>query len=591
MIKKKKYTIAYILGNMLRDSFRQMPVRFTFCLFIIAAAGAGHGVITLANKYFFESVELAVAGAGVNVIMPLLLLGAAAMGSQLLDSLEWYMASVVEKKTILFRTKAMNIKAASISAVEFENPELFDMMNKAKEGLKNSFDFEFSFILLMLYYPAYFGFMSVLLFSINPYLILVIALVFLPVVVSQILRIKMYRKLEKDIAPVRRKYEYYEKCMKDREFFKETRILGAFKYHKRVYTDTLAVLNKKQWKADKRTGLMELYMKIITLAGYYGVLVLLIILLINGGISAGVFVAVFHSMGSLFFFMERMLYSQIGDASKKLGSVENYFEFMDLPEREGTADKIKRYADIELENVSFSYPKSGVESLTDINLSIKAGSTIAIVGENGAGKSTLIRLISGIYLPTKGSVKYGKTDTANMNPKALFEKISAVFQKYQKYQLSLADNIVISDSRKSHEESVLKASAEKAGVDYQSRTYIDGFDTMLSREFDGVDLSGGQWQRVAIARGYYKDHEVIILDEPTAAIDPIEESRIYEQFAKISSGKTSFIVTHRLGSAKIADRIIVLKNGRVVEDGTHETLINKDGEYAHMYASQAKWYS
>ena len=118
-----------------------------------------------------------------------------------------------------------------------------------------------------------------------------------------------------------------------------------------------------------------------------------------------------------------------------------------------------------------------------------------------------------------------------------------------------------------------------------------GLDTMLSREFDGVDLSGGQWQRVAIARGYYREHKLIILDEPTAAIDPIEESRIYEQFAKISSGKTAFIVTHRLGSAKIADRIIVLKKGRIVEEGSHDELIKNRGEYAHMFESQAKWYN
>lgn len=591
MMKKKKYTVAYMVIKLFKESFKHIRLNFVGSLIATVAAGVFAGLITLANKNFFVSVESTVEGSGNNVIVPLLLLGGAALGSEIMFSLSWYAAETAEKKVLLFRTKQMSKKAANISAAEFENPELFDMMDRAKEGLKNSFDFQYIFIDLLFRQPAYFVFMSILLFSINPYLVLVVAFVFVPVAISQVLRTKMYRKLEHDIAPHRRKYEYYEKCMKDREFFKETRILGAFKFHKRVYTDTLAVLNKKQWKADKRTGLMELYMRIITLAGYYGVLVLLIILLINGGISAGVFVAVFHSMGSLFFFMERILYQDIGGISKSLGSMENYFEFMDLPERKGKVDKIERYADIELKNVSFSYPKSGVESISDINLSINSGSTIAIVGENGAGKSTLIRLISGIYLPTKGSVKYGRTDTADMNPKALFEKISAVFQKYQKYQLSLADNIVISDSGKSHQESVMKVSAEKAGVDYESRTYIDGFDTMLSREFDGVDLSGGQWQRVAIARGYYKDHEVIILDEPTAAIDPIEESRIYEQFAKISSGKTSFIVTHRLGSAKIADRIIVLKNGRVVEDGTHETLINKDGEYAHMYASQAKWYS
>ncbi len=588
---KKKYTIPKILGKLVIESFRYIPVRFSVFLILNVVTGVFAGLITLANKNFFVAVESAVEGSGNSVIVPLLLLGGAALGSEILNSLGWYTGETAERKMILFRTKELNKKAANISAVQFENPELFDMMNKASEGVKNSFDFQIIFSSLFLESSVYFAFMSILLFSINPYLVLVIVFIFVPVVASQVMRSKMYRRLEQDIAPTRRKYEYYEKCMKDREFFKETRILGAFKFHKKIYKDTLSLLNKKQWKADKRTGLMDLYMNIITLAGYYGVLILLIILLINGGISAGVFVAVFHSMGTLFFFMQRMLYEEIGGIAKNLGSIENYFEFMDLPERTGENSTIDTSADIAVQNVCFTYPGCSYESLTDINLNINAGSTIAIVGENGAGKSTLMRLISGIYQPTKGSVKYGGVDTADAEPKALFEKISAVFQKYQRYQLCLADNITLSDTCSEHGADDMVIAANKAGVDYESNTYPQGFDTMLSREFDGVDLSGGQWQRVAIARGYYREHKLIILDEPTAAIDPIEESRIYEQFAEISRGKTAFIVTHRLGSAKIADRIIVLKKGRVVEDGTHEELIKRKGEYAHMFESQARWYN
>ena len=587
---KKKHTILSMLVKMNKEAFRYMPVNYLACLLILAAVGFFAGFVLMINKDFMVAVESAVEGNGNNAVLSLLLLVGVSLFCEVLNAFRWYVGDTAEKKAILFRTKEMNKKAARISAVEFENPELFDMMNKAREGVKKSFAFQLVFADLLFESLTYFIFMSAFLFSINPYLVLVIAFIFLPVAASQIVRARMYRKLEHDIAPARRKYEYYEKCMKDREYFKETRILGAFRFHKKIFTDTLSLLNKKQWQADKRTGYMELYMKVITLVGYYGVLVLLIILLINGGISAGVFVAVFYSMGSLFYFMERTLYWNIDDITNNLGSVENYFEFMDLPERQGKETDIDTLADITVENVCFSYPGNSRESLSDINLCIKPGSTIAIVGENGAGKSTLMRIISGLFLPTKGSVKYGDVDTADAEPRALFEKISAVFQKYQKYQLCLADNISISDTQREHRQGDLKAAADKAGVDYASNTYPQGFDTMLSREFDGVDLSGGQWQRVAIARGYYRDHELIILDEPTAAIDPIEESRIYEQFAEISKGKTSFIVTHRLGSAKIADRIIVLKKGRIVEDGTHEELIERNGEYANMFRAQAKWY-
>jgi ATP-binding cassette subfamily B protein len=130
----------------------------------------------------------------------------------------------------------------------------------------------------------------------------------------------------------------------------------------------------------------------------------------------------------------------------------------------------------------------------------------------------------------------------------------------------------------------------QAGVEQDGEAFPQGYDTMLSREFDGVDLSGGQWQRVAIARGFYRDHRIIVLDEPTAAIDPIEETRIYRRFAEISRGKTAIIVTHRLGSVKLADRIAVMKGGSICETGRHEELLAAGGEYARLYASQEQWY-
>ncbi len=250
-----------------------------------------------------------------------------------------------------------------------------------------------------------------------------------------------------------------------------------------------------------------------------------------------------------------------------------------------------------LENVSFSYPAGKREDGTpeqikyavkNVSLTLRKGETLAVVGENGSGKSTLIRLIAGLYLPVEGTVRKNGVDTRRLTMDALTCRASAVFQKYQRYQMTLAENIVISDSGAESEKARLDSVCAMAGT--EPGAFPQGYDTMLSREFDGIDLSGGQWQRVAIARGFFRGHDLIILDEPTAAIDPYEETLIYNRFAEIAREKSAVIVTHRLGSVKLADRILVMKDGEAVQIGTHDELIAREGEYKRLYEAQEQWY-
>ncbi|MCG8499181.1 MAG: ABC transporter ATP-binding protein/permease, partial [Firmicutes bacterium] len=212
------------------------------------------------------------------------------------------------------------------------------------------------------------------------------------------------------------------------------------------------------------------------------------------------------------------------------------------------------------------------------------------VGENGAGKSTLIRLMTGIYKPTEGTVHICKCDTRKTSMRVLFQGTSGVFQNYQRYKLSLKDNIAISDLGKAENQEDIEKCLREVGLESKQPDFKDGLNTMLSTEFEGIDLSGGQWQRIAIARGIYRQNEVIVLDEPTSAIDPMEEMRLYKSFSEISHGKLAVIATHRLGSARIADRIVVLDKGSIAEMGTHEELMANRGKYAEMFKKQASWY-
>jgi len=234
------------------------------------------------------------------------------------------------------------------------------------------------------------------------------------------------------------------------------------------------------------------------------------------------------------------------------------------------------------------------ESLSHVSLHIQKGETVAVVGRNGAGKSTLVRLLSGLYLPTGGKVKIWGQDTAELSLKEIYRHTTAVFQDYQRYRYPLNLNVSISDMRSKDADTEAKADkmkAEnallKADLPLPQDCFPEGMDTMLSREFGGVDLSGGQWQRVAIARALYREHEILFLDEPTAAIDPLEEKALYEKFMELAKGHTAILVTHRLGSARLADRILVIDDGRLVGAGTHEELMELGGSYTELYNAQS----
>ena len=198
-------------------------------------------------------------------------------------------------------------------------------------------------------------------------------------------------------------------------------------------------------------------------------------------------------------------------------------------------------------------------------------------------------MITGLYQPSGGAIFYGDKDINLYAPEQRYEAISSVFQNFIRYKLTAGENIRISDMSSDMPLNEMNEILTMAEV--PQTKFSNGLDTMLSREFDGTELSGGEWQRVAIARGFYRAHNVIVLDEPTAAIDPIEESNIFRLFKESARGKTAILVTHRLGSAKIADKIIVMENGEIIEAGTHTELTKRQGKYSFMFSEQAKWYN
>ncbi len=591
-MKTNRKSDCSIIVQGFRKVIGACPMYFLFICIIDLLLGLTLALNTLALDNFFSLVGQYVSGKTVlsGVLSSLILLILCILANPVLNGLSTVFCLDYERKVIGKLEKMFNDKCAMQQTASFEETSFLDDINKAQKGVKNSVSLITGIVDATLIYIPYFLIIGVYLYSLKPNLIIIIFLFSIPIMFSQMFKSKLYARLEDKAAPLRRECEHYGECIIGKEKFKETRLLGAYNFFIKRYKNRLQTLNNVTMKTQVKSIRIELLFKIPVLLGHVITLLLLVRYLLDGSISVGNFGAILASTGMIMNMLEQMICYIIGNSMKQIGTVDNYLKFMNIKESVGKQINYEKAPAIELKDVSFSYPGSKKDVISKVSIKFHSEEVIAIVGENGAGKSTLVKLISGIYLPNKGSVYFNGEDTRGLDPKTLMSNISSVFQDYQRYKMTLQDNIIISDTSTTLINQCAQNSLKEADLNVNSKVFPQGMNTMLSRDFDGVDLSGGLWQRVAIARGFYKKHNMILLDEPTAAIDPVEESKLYMKFIELSKGKTSFIVTHRLSLTKMADRVVVMDQGKVVQIGTHKELISVKGKYQELYSSQSKWY-
>lgn len=526
--------------------------------------------------------------------MPLLgqmgILAMTLAGGYLFEGIHNAMMEVASFKLEAGMTERLHKKTAGLSAEFYEDSENLDSLEKAGKGVEQG-----AFLLnicfsIVAYYIPYFLFMGIYMAALKPSFIVSIFCVFFPVWLSQIYRSRMYNREQDESVVLERKYKHYEDCIKDRRYFKETRMMGAFSFFYKLYLANVMKYDKAKWKAVKKSGKAELMAKAITLTGYLLIVALFVQGVSTGEISVGAFGALFTSISGMFHTMEELICGHVTNVSENLVCVKNYVKFLERAEQDGTLEPEKEECGmtIEAENLVYCYPKDSRKVIQNVSFRIKAGETIALVGDNGAGKNTLVKLICGQYLPTSGNLRIGNVESRNIKRESLAERISVVSQTYQKYAMQLGENVHIGKSRCEKSEVYIKNLLTQAGMNLDK--FPKGTETMLVREYGGIDLSGGEWQKTAIARGGYKDCDLIVLDEPTAAIDPLEEERLYRKFEQLGKGRTSIIVTHRLGVAGLADRIFVMENGKIAESGSHLQLMEKKGKYYEMYKAQKEMF-
>lgn len=431
--------------------------------------------------------------------------------------------------------------------------------------------------------------------SLHPLVIgFILIVIWLNTVISKKLN-KIGYEYQPIISKFSRRYSYIYRTMVDFGVGKDVRINGAADWLQKKYDDETAEYMRnfkenqdKQFWPNVIVMLIDL-LQTVVIYGYCAYLA------ISGGITVGSFSvflgAVTAFTGSFTGFVGRFTWF------KYLSQyVDDYKKFLTYTEHRGAdrekiggADPTAGKYDIEFCDVSFMYPNTDRFVLRNVNITIKAGERLSVVGYNGAGKSTFIKLICRLYEPTEGKILMGGIDISTIPLHDYREQLAVVFQDYQLLWMSLKDNIVM--NRELDEKRLTKA-IEQSGLSERVAFLEDGVDTELYRLFDyeGTEFSGGEGQKLACARAYYKDSPVVILDEPTASLDPIAETRLYERFNSIIGEKTSIYISHRLASVKFCDSIAVFADGLLVERGTHRELMDKGGVYAEMFTKQAHYY-
>ncbi len=415
------------------------------------------------------------------------------------------------------------------------------------------------------------------LFVFDPWLCLILLLAPLPTVWSNTAGSKMRFEFLKNNTQLLRKAEYFENLMLSGAA-KEIRILslhdffyGKWKAAADAYTEKEQALIRKQ---AKFLILHNLIIQMTILAGS----VFAVLRMITGHLSLGELAAVLLLVSTLVGDMKEMLMGFATFITRK-NEAAQFFDLMNLAEEKRETSSAS--GAVELKGVRYRYPLTDKYVIDGVDLAIHPGEKVAFVGENGAGKTTLVKLILGLLAPSSGEIRVdGKTADS------LCGGYSVVMQNPAKYYtFTAADNVFLGDTARPRDEKRVDEALNFAGLSHIER------DTVLGRELSGMELSGGEWQKLAIARAAYRDRSFYILDEPTSSLDPLAEAEIFQKYLELSRDKTVIFVTHRISVASLADRIVVFDGGKIVEDGTHQTLLRQGGKYAALYTAQSRLYS
>jgi len=493
-------------------------------------------------------------------------------------------------------------KALRLDLQFFEDAEFYDKLTRARREassrpvalLSESFSLVQNIITLVGY--------AVMLARFSSWVVVGLLLATLPATISEMRYSKIAFRIRNWRSPESRRLLYLEYVLANDEHVKEVKLFGIGPHLlERYRTLAESFFEEDKRLAIRRAFLTHVFSLIGTLA-FYATYAVLALAAVAARITLGNLTLYVVSLrqGQQSF---QSVLSGIGNLYEHNLYMSNLFSYIALAEQSELAEQARaarrarapatgETSGIRFEDVGFRYPKKDAWALRHLNLEIAAGDSIALVGENGAGKTTFVKLLAGLYQPSEGRIVLDGRDLQDYAPEELRKRFGVLFQDFNKYQLKLRENIGLGSVDHLSDEARIERAAERGGAAELLHALPGGLDAALGHWFEkGSELSGGQWQKVALARAFMReDADILVLDEPTAALDAQAEHAVFERFRELAKGRTTIVISHRFPTVRMAKTILVLEHGQIVERGSHDALLERDGKYAQMFRLQAAGY-
>ncbi len=396
-------------------------------------------------------------------------------------------------------------------------------------------------------------------------------------------------------TPVRRQLDYLRQVGGSKEAAKELKLFGLSQFLTQRFTRLSDGIYEENVALSRRKLIAGAFLSVIAFAGYYSAYVFVIWRTVTGAYSIGLWYllsgAILQASSNI-----QQIFSTVSGIADQALFLTDLLAFFDMrPTIQSKPDALPAPRPIvrgfEFRNVSFRYPGNSRLVLNGLNFHLHPGERVALIGENGEGKTTIVKLITRLYDPTEGQVLLDGVDLREYRLEDLYREIGVIFQDFMRYEMTARENIAVGRIEEIDDLKMLETAARKSLADAVIGRLPGGYDQMLGRRFEtGVDISGGEWQKVALARAYLRDAQLLVLDEPTAALDARSEFEVFQRFAELTAGKMALFISHRFSTVRMADRIVVLENGKIAEEGSHEQLARLGGRYKEMFEMQAASY-